>query len=112
MKKNKVKFAVIDIVLFNFKIKVTNDLLLANRENLLYEIKPCVACCAKIKDTQAILIYLDSNMDIDFIFGYVAHEASHAVTFILEYIDSDCDELRSYLLHYIVNEIKKATRWF
>lgn len=57
-----------------------------------------------------MIIYISIPPDEDDFAGLAAHEISHAATFILEHINSECDELRSYICQYLTGEMYRKIR--
>lgn len=57
------------------------------------------------KDKYEIVIGVRKYKDVYALKGLIVHELSHAVSQLMEYFNFNCDELRSYTLQYLYQEI-------
>jgi len=72
-----------------------------------YDISKYGGATATKNSTKEILIGVDKYEDIYEVKALVVHELSHCVTSIMESMNSNCDELRSYTLQWLYIEVMK-----
>ncbi|AIT09092.1 hypothetical protein LO80_03310 [Candidatus Francisella endociliophora] len=72
-----------------------------------YDVSKYGGATAFNEETKQIVIGVDKYDDIYEVKALIVHELSHCVTVIMESMDSNCDEFRSYVLQWLYIEIMK-----